>query len=137
MTPGPTPIESFAARCIGGGAVLMLFGVALGAFGAHGLQDFVTPRQLESYRTGVTYQQVHALGLVLLGLVARATPPTPLLRWSAWLLVAGIVFFCGSIYAMTAGAPRWFGAVAPVGGLSFMAAWALLAWHAYAAARPS
>jgi uncharacterized membrane protein YgdD (TMEM256/DUF423 family) len=135
MTPSPAMIDSFAARCIGGGAALMLLGVALGAFGAHGLQDLVTPRQLESYRTGVTYQQLHALGLVLLGLVAQATSPTPLLRWSARLVVAGIVFFCGSIYAMTAGAPRWFGAVAPIGGLSFMAAWALLAWHALVAAR--
>ena len=45
-------------------------------------------------------------------------------------MLAGIVFFSGSIYLMTAGAPRWLGAVAPVGGLSFMAAWALLAWHA-------
>ena len=135
MTTGPATADSFAARCIGGGAVLMLLGVALGAFGAHGLEDLVSPRQLESFRTGVAYQQLHALALVMLGLVARATIPTPPLRWSARLMVAGTVFFCGSIYAMIAGAPRWLGAVAPLGGLSFMAAWLLLARHAFVAAR--
>jgi uncharacterized membrane protein YgdD (TMEM256/DUF423 family) len=46
-------------------------------------------------------------------------------------MLAGIAFFSGSIYLMTAGAPRWLGMVAPVGGVSFMAAWTLLAWHAF------
>ncbi len=50
-------------------------------------------------------------------------------------MLAGIAFFCGSIYLMTAGAPRWLGMVAPVGGVSFMAAWALLAWHAFRASQ--
>jgi len=53
------------------------------------------------------------------------------------LMLAGIVFFSGSIYLMTAGAPRWLGMVAPVGGVSFMAAWALLAWHAYSVRQDS
>lgn len=120
----------FAAGCIAAGALLMLAGVVLGAFGAHGLEGRLAPRQLASFQTGVLYQQLHALGLVLLGLVAGRTAGSSALRWSAGLMCAGMLFFSGSIYLMTAGAPRWLGMVAPVGGLSFMAAWALLAVHA-------
>jgi uncharacterized membrane protein YgdD (TMEM256/DUF423 family) len=68
--------------------------------------------------------------LLLLGVVAGRSADSRALRASAWLMGAGIVFFSGSIYLMTAGAPRWLGMVAPVGGLSFTAAWALLAAHA-------
>lgn len=120
----------FAAGCIAAGALLMLAGVALGAFGAHGLEPRLAPRQLASFRTGVLYQQMHALGLVLVGLVAGRSAASSALRWSAGLMCAGIACFSGSIYLLTAGAPRWLGMVAPVGGLSLMAAWALLAVHA-------
>lgn len=120
----------FAAGCIAAGALLMLLGVMLGAFGAHVLEGRLAPRQLASFQTGVLYQQLHALGLVLVGLVAGRAADPRLLRWSAGLMCAGMLFFCGSIYLMTAGAPRWLGMVAPLGGLAFMAAWALLAVHA-------
>jgi len=108
----------------------MLVGVILGAFGAHGLQGRLEPRQLASFQTGVLYQQLHAIGLLLVGVVAGVSGDSRPLRWSAQLMTIGIAFFSGSIYLMTAGAPRWLGMVAPVGGLSFMAAWALLALHA-------
>ena len=126
---------AFARRCIAAGALLMLLGVVLGAFGAHALQQLLAPRQLASYQTGVHYQMLHSIGLLLLGLVARATGDGSALRWSARLMLAGIVLFSGSIYLMTAGAPRWLGAVTPVGGVSFMLAWALLARHALTAQR--
>ena len=125
--PGLTPL---ARRCIAAGAILMLCGVLLGAFGAHALQAQLTPRQLASYQTGVQYQMLHAFGLMIVGIVGQVTGVTPRLRWSARLMAAGIVFFSGSIYLMTAGAPRTLGMVAPVGGIAFMAAWALLAWQA-------
>jgi uncharacterized membrane protein YgdD (TMEM256/DUF423 family) len=124
-----------ARRCIAAGALLMLLGVVLGAFGAHALQQLLTPKQLASYQTGVHYQMLHAVGLVLVGLVARTMGEGNALRWAARLMLAGVLFFSGSIYLMTAGAPRWLGAVTPVGGVSFMAAWALLARHALAAQR--
>jgi len=129
----PSPIASlspFAGRWLAAGAILMMLGVMLGAFGAHALQAQLTPRQLASYQTGVQYQMLHAFGLMVVGLVAQLAGVTPRLRWSARLMAAGIVFFSGSIYLMTAGAPRSLGMVAPVGGVSFMAAWALLAWEA-------
>jgi uncharacterized membrane protein YgdD (TMEM256/DUF423 family) len=125
-SPGLTP---FARRCLAAGAILMLLGVMLGAFGAHALQARLEPRQLASYQTGVQYQMLHAFGLLIVGIVGQLTAATPRLRWSAGLMLGGIVFFSGSIYLMTAGAPRWLGMVAPVGGLSFMTAWALLAWE--------
>lgn len=127
VTAGLTPL---ARRCIATGALLMLLGVILGAFGAHALQSLLSPQRLASYQTGVSYHLLHSLGLVALGLVAQLTAETAQLRWSARLMLAGIVLFSGSIYLMAAGAPRTLGMVAPLGGLSFMAAWGLLAWHA-------
>jgi uncharacterized membrane protein YgdD (TMEM256/DUF423 family) len=134
----PNPITSlapFARRCLAAGAILMMLGVMLGAFGAHALQAQLTPRQLASYQTGVQYQMLHAFGLMIVGIVGQVAGVTPRLRWSARLMAAGIMFFSGSIYLMTAGAPRSLGMVAPIGGISFMAAWALLAWQALS--RPS
>ena len=113
----------------------MLAGVILGAFGTHLLESRLTPRQFSSYQTGVLYQLLHSIGLVLIGIVAQAAGVTARLRWSARLMLVGIVFFSGSIYLMTAGAPKWLGMVAPVGGLSFMLAWAMLALDALG--RPS
>jgi len=127
--------ETFARRCIATGALLMLLGVMLGAFGAHGLREHLTPQRLASFQTGVHYQMLHAIGLMLVGLASRAAGAGSALRWSARLMLAGIALFSGSIYLMTAGAPRWLGAVTPVGGVSFMVAWALLARHALAAQR--
>lgn len=130
-------LAPLARGCLVAGAALMAVGVLLGAFGAHGLQGQLSPRQLASFQTGVQYHMLHALGLLAVGLVARVTGVSAPLRWSARLMLAGIAFFSGSIYLMTAGAPRWLGMVAPVGGVSFMAAWALLAWHAYSARQDS
>ena len=131
---GPTPL---ARGCLVAGAVLMAAGVLLGAFGAHVLQGQLSPRGLASFQTGVQYHMLHAVGLLAVGLVAGITGVSTPLRWSARLMLAGIVFFSGSIYLMTAGAPRWLGMVAPVGGVSFMVAWALLAWHAFSVRQDS
>jgi uncharacterized membrane protein YgdD (TMEM256/DUF423 family) len=108
----------------------MLLGVVLGAFGAHALQQALTAKQLASYQTGVLYQQLHALALLLVGVIALVTPHTRWLPRAAVLFGVGIVLFSGSIYALTFGAPRWLGMVAPVGGTSFMLGWLALATHA-------
>jgi uncharacterized membrane protein YgdD (TMEM256/DUF423 family) len=124
------PNHRFALSCIRAGAALMLLGVVLGAFGAHALQQALTVKQLASYQTGVLYQQLHSLALILVGIVALVTPASRWLPRAAVLFGVGIIFFSGSIYAMAFGAPRWFGMVAPVGGVSFMLAWLSLALHA-------
>jgi len=133
---GESPgLEPLARRCLAAGALLMLVGVILGAFGAHVLQERLTPQRLASFQTGVHYHVLHALGLLVLGVVAQLGGATTRLRWSARLMLVGIALFSGSIYLMTAGAPRTLGMVAPIGGVSFMVAWALLVWHALS--RPS
>jgi uncharacterized membrane protein YgdD (TMEM256/DUF423 family) len=110
-----------------GSANLMLV-VILGAFGAHGLKARVTAEQLAWWHTGVQYQAWHALGLFGIGLLLLNHPGLTGARTAAWLLQAGILVFSGSLYAMTLGAPRWFGAITPMGGLALIAGWAVLAW---------
>jgi uncharacterized membrane protein YgdD (TMEM256/DUF423 family) len=127
MPSRPGGLDPFARNCIALGAILMLAGVILGAFGAHLLEARLAPRQFSSYQTAVLYQLLHALGLILVGLLAQAAGVTPRRRWSARLMTVGVACFSGSIYLMTAGAPKWLGMVAPIGGLSFMVAWVLLA----------
>lgn len=122
--------EPLARRCLVAGAVLMLVGVILGAFGAHLLQPRLSPQRFASFQTGVHYHLLHALGLLVLGVVAQLGGVSVRLRWSARLMLAGVLLFSGSIYLITAGAPRVLATAAPVGGISFMVAWALLAWHA-------
>jgi uncharacterized membrane protein YgdD (TMEM256/DUF423 family) len=112
----------------------MLLGVVLGAFGAHALAERLTPRELDVFRVGVNYQQWHALGLLLIGVLARDARDGRLLAWSACALSTGIVLFSGSLYLLTAGAPRVVGAITPVGGL-FIAGWALLLVYALRSGR--
>lgn len=108
------------------GASLMGLAVILGAFGAHALKERVDPYLLEVWHTGVTYHAWHALGLLLIG-VLMSTQSVTKAPLSAWLMVAGIAIFSGSLYAMTLTGVRWLGAITPIGGLCFIAAWALLA----------
>jgi uncharacterized membrane protein YgdD (TMEM256/DUF423 family) len=104
-------------------------GVALGAFGAHALKARLAADALALWNTGVQYHLWHALGLVLVGVSAALIPDGPWLRAAGWLLVAGILLFSGSLYAMALGAPKWLGAVTPLGGAAF-----LLGWLAFAVA---
>lgn len=108
------------------GAVLGLLGVAAGAFGAHGLRNAVSPRDLEIWQTAAHYEQIHAVVLVALGLWQ---PGSSAARASAVLLVLGILVFSGTLYAMVLGGPRILGAVTPVGGLCLMGGWLALAIH--------
>ncbi|MEM7154925.1 MAG: DUF423 domain-containing protein [Myxococcota bacterium] len=117
------------------GAVLGLLGVAAGAFGAHGLRDAVTARDLEIWQTGAHYQQLHAVLLVALGLWARGSSRA--LGVAATLLPVGIVIFSGTLYLMVLGGPRWLGAITPLGGLCFMAGWAAIGVYALGARRSS
>ena len=110
------------------GSLFMALAVALGAFGAHALKARLAPEMLAIWHTGVTYHAWHALALILLGLLMLHASDSAALRYAAWLFVAGIVLFGGSLYLLALGAPRWLGAVTPVGGLCFIAGWAVLVW---------
>jgi len=107
------------------GGIAALLAVALGAFGAHALKTRVPPEMLAVWHTGVEYHLFHALGLLAVGIVAIRLPDSAPLKWSGWLMLAGIVLFSGSLYALALSGERWLGAVAPVGGIAFLAAWAL------------
>lgn len=109
------------------GAVLAGVGVALGAFGAHGLRGRVEPALLDVFETGVRYHMYHALALLAVGLAAARGVSSPLLTAAGWALVIGIVVFSGSLYAMTLSGARWLGAITPIGGVAFLAGWLLLA----------
>ena len=107
------------------GGLAALAAVALGAFGAHALKSRLSAEMLAVWHTGVEYHVYHALGLLAVGLVATQLPESALLKWSGWLMLAGIVLFSGSLYALALSGERWLGAITPVGGIAFLAAWAL------------
>lgn len=113
---------------IGIAAINMAIAVALGAFGAHGLKNLVSGQQLEWWHTATLYLFVHALGLLLVGLLIRLKYLT---QTTAWLLQIGVIIFAGSLYAMTLGAPLWFGAITPIGGVLMIAGWLWLAVSAF------
>ena len=105
-------------------ALNLAIAVALGAFGAHGLKAIVSSQQLEWWQTATLYWFIHGLGLLLVGILIRLNYTT---QTTAWLLQIGVIIFAGSLYAMTLGAPRWFGAITPIGGLLMIAGWLWLA----------
>ena len=105
-------------------ALNLAIAVALGAFGAHGLKAIVSSQQLEWWQTATLYWFIHGLGLLLVGILIRLNYAT---QTTAWLLQVGVIIFAGSLYAMTLGAPRWFGAITPIGGVLMIAGWLWLA----------
>lgn len=112
------------------GAILAMVGVALGAFGAHGLRGTLSPADMATFETGVRYQLIHALGLLAAAWAATRWP-SGTVHVAGWLFVAGIVVFSGSLYTLVLSGQRWLGAVTPLGGVCFLVGWALLAWTAF------
>ncbi|TMH51966.1 MAG: DUF423 domain-containing protein [Betaproteobacteria bacterium] len=108
------------------GGLMALAAVALGAFSAHALNGRLSAEMLAVWHTGVEYHIYHALGLLAVGLVATQLPESALLKWSGWLMFTGILLFSGSLYALALSGERWLGAITPIGGIAFLAAWALL-----------
>ncbi len=120
-------------RIVSAAAVLGALGVALGAFGAHGLRGRVSPHLLEVYETAVRYHLVHALALLATGVWAGRASPLPAgLMASAVCFAAGIALFSGSLYVLVLTGRGWLGAITPLGGLSLIAGWLLLARAALA-----
>lgn len=111
------------------GAVMAFLGVLCGAFGAHALRERVSPEMLAAYQTGVQYHLIHALALLFVGLLRERLSGTPsrLVSVSGALFGVGIVLFSGSLYLLAITGIRALGAITPVGGVCFLAGWALLA----------
>lgn len=108
------------------GALNAFLSVALGAFGAHGLEKMVEPKYLEIWKTGVQYQMFHATGLLIIGVLLSKFPGNTLLSWSGWMMLIGIILFSGSLYILAVTRVGVLGAITPLGGVSFLVAWALL-----------
>ncbi len=103
------------------GAALCFLAVAFGAFGAHALKSKLERFGLvDVWNKAVLYHFIHAIALFVLGLVGNVN------RGAAWLFLAGILFFSGSLYLMALTNVRWLGAITPIGGLCFLGGWAWL-----------
>lgn len=109
-------------------AIAMFLAVALGAFGAHALKARLSADMAAVWHTAVQYHAWHALALFGLGLLMLHWPERADLGLASWLLLAGIVVFSGSLYALALTGARQLGAVTPIGGVLFLAGWAVLAW---------
>lgn len=111
---------------IAAGAIAGFLSVGFGAFGAHAIKNSVSSELMTIYQTAVEYQFFHALGLILTGLVFQQHQDK-LIKIAGWLMITGIVIFSGSLYVLSLTGIRWLGAITPVGGTAFIAAWLLLA----------
>ena len=112
------------------GGILGGLSVMLGAFGAHSLKASLTEKSLATFQTGVQYQFMHSLALILVGLLSLhfADEHKKKIERPGWFFAVGILLFSGSLYSLALGGPRWLGPVTPLGGLSFMIGWFLLAF---------
>jgi uncharacterized membrane protein YgdD (TMEM256/DUF423 family) len=130
-------------RWIAVGAILGALGVALGAYGAHGLEKQLTAwgytgsdlaKRVANHETAVRYQMWHALAIVLVGL-ALTSRATPWWQAAGWAFLAGVLIFSGLLYALVLSGPswRWLGMVVPIGGVLLIAGWLLLAIGAWKA----
>jgi uncharacterized membrane protein YgdD (TMEM256/DUF423 family) len=108
------------------GSLNMALAIAIGAFGAHGLTGKVADKMLATWNTGAHYQMVHALALMVIGLLlAQTGANAPLFAAAGWSILVGIVLFSGSLYAMVLTGVKVWGAITPIGGVAFIIGWIL------------
>lgn len=122
--------------------------VVFGAFAAHGMDKYVQEKYsdmepklvagqefaaswkyLQDFETAADYQMYHALGLLVVGLMANSRP-TKSLQVAGWCLLTGIILFSGTLYLLVLTGQFWLGAITPIGGVLFIVGWAALAWAA-------
>jgi uncharacterized membrane protein YgdD (TMEM256/DUF423 family) len=107
---------------------LLALAVAIGAFGAHSLRGRLDDYSMSVYERAVFYHFVHALGILIVAVLARSGGLTPVAQVRiSWLLLLGICLFCGSLYALAVSGIRMLGAITPLGGVAFIAGWIWLA----------
>jgi len=112
---------------LGLAALSGLIAVGFGAFGVHGVSD---PQVKELLSIAVEYQLIHALAVFACFSLYRAGAPVAGI--AAWLFLIGALLFSGSIYGLALTPAHWFWPATPIGGLCFLAGWAVLAWAAFA-----
>lgn len=97
--------------------------IVLGAFAAHAIKDSLSERMLAIFNTGVEYHLYHGLGLIILGILIKQFPTTILLNIAVYLMLFGIIVFCGSLYALSLTGITKLGMITPFGGVALIAAW--------------
>lgn len=107
------------------GAINGFLAVALGAFGAHGLEGKLTEQQLNTWEKAVDYQMFHTAALLVVGLLLSKLNSTSL-TWSGWMFLIGIILFSGSLYLYSTTSIRTLAMITPIGGVSFLIGWILL-----------
>ncbi len=117
-------------RFIAAGAILAMLATILGAFATHGLQGKFSAEQMKIFQTGIYYQFVHSLSLIMVGVLLFHTN-LRLIRWSGYLFFAGILFFSGSLYLLCVIKVKPLGAITPIGGMCFIMGWLSLAMGIY------
>ena len=112
------------------GAVFLALAVITGAFGAHGLKDKLDAYSMGVWEKAVFYHFIHAMGVLVVSLLPRTgTFPLAAASTVCWLLTAGILVFSGSLYLLAVTGVHTLGAITPIGGVCFIAAWLMLAYY--------
>ncbi len=108
------------------GSIVLALAVALGAFGAHGLQTVTDAKGLANWETGVRYQVIHGVGLLILALAMQRYSRRVV--WAvATCFLLGIMLFCGTLYIIVLTGNPWYGRITPIGGGLFMIGWGIMA----------
>ncbi len=107
------------------GGIAGFLGVAGGAFGAHALKTHLTPERLEVFQTGTHYAQIHAVALLVVGLLSARSSASALTAAGGGF-TAGILLFTGSLWLLAITGKTWMGAITPLGGVAFLIGWASL-----------
>jgi len=112
------------------GAIFLAVAVGLGAFGAHGLKDRLDAYSLGIWEKAVFYHFIHSMGVLVVSMLPRAGSfSVGAASNVCWLLIAGVLVFSGSLYTLALTGVRSMGAITPIGGVCFIAAWLLLAYY--------
>jgi uncharacterized membrane protein YgdD (TMEM256/DUF423 family) len=109
------------------GCLFAFLSIAIGAFGAHGLEGKISDHSLQIYKTGVQYQMFQTAGIFLVALLLDKFGSSTTLTWAGWLMVIGVVLFSGSLYALSVTNVKIIGAITPIGGVLFLVSWVLVA----------
>ncbi len=109
------------------GGVNAALAVMLGAVAAHSLKPVLSEKLMTTFQTGTKYHFYHAIGLFVVAFVSTLLPESKLVKVSGWMMFAGIILFSLGLYILALSGIHWFGALTPIGGISFISAWSLLA----------
>ena len=111
--------------------ILVFLAVMLGAFAAHALSGMLTTEMKAIFATANQYHFYHALGLLFIGLFMHHYPEIKLMRWSAMIMLSGVIIFSGSLYMLSISGIRWLGMITPIGGTLLLIAWLMAATAVY------